>query len=484
MAEINNLAKMDEADLREYFDYFSEKILGFATYFLKQFLINEVPPFHQEIYDILPKNKRLLIISPRGFAKSTICSVIYVLWIAVFKKAKDILIISSSETLAVEWLRKIKMEIETNEKIRLFFGDLISKKWSETHIILANGVNIRARGAGAAIRGFRPECIVLDDIETDEEVESEEQRKKLKNWLFKACLNTLTPTGQLVIVGTILHPLSVLNDLFFIDNGWEKRRFQAYRNAKQEEGYELWPQLWPHKRLQIRKKEIGTFAFASEFMNDPVADEAAPIKPHMIREWKELPQQYSAVIVLDPAYSEEESADYKVAALIGIDQNQNRYLISYIRTHGLSGEFIDAALNLFLANKGVITGFGIPCGGTEKEFYRSVVNRANERKVYPPFVELKNVFTTVTGESKRNKKSRIIAALQPLFESGKYYIAPSHIEARDELLTIGSSRWDDVVDTMAYAEQVLQPMYYEKEPKSKSPWANQTKTEAVNYGYN
>lgn len=477
--------KLTEEDLKEYYDLFSSNILEFAKYFLKQFLVNEVPPFHKEIYDILPKNKRLLIISPRGFAKSTICSIIYVLWLAVFKGAKDIVIISSSETLAVEWLRKIKMEIETNQKLQLFFGDLISKKWSETHIILANGVNIRARGAGGQIRGFRPDCIVLDDIETDEEVESEDQRKKLKNWLFKACLNTLPPHGQLVIVGTILHPLSVLNDLYFIDNDWEKRRFQAYKDARQEEGFELWPELWPHKRLQVRKKEIGSWAFASEFMNDPVADEAAPIKPHMIRTWKELPQQYSAVIVLDPAYSEEESADYKVAALIGVDQKMNRYLISYIRTHSLTGEFIDATLNLFLANKGVITGFGIPCGGTEKEFYRSVVNRANERKIYPPLVELKNVFTTVTGESKRNKKSRIIAALQPLFESGKYYIAESHIEARDELLTIGSSRWDDIVDAMGYAESIIQPMYYDVEPKNDSPWVQQNQNQqAVNYGCN
>jgi phage terminase large subunit-like protein len=77
-------------------------------------------------------------------------------------------------------------------------------------------------------------------------------------------------------------------------------------------------------------------------------------------------------------------------------------------------------------------------------------------------VELKNSFTqTGTTISIRGKKARVIAALQPLFEQGKYFISPNHIEARDELLTIGTSRWDDLVDTMAYAEQVLQPVYFE-----------------------
>jgi hypothetical protein len=50
-----------------------------------------------------------------------------------------------------------------------------------------------------------------------------------------------------------------------------------------------------------------------------------------------------------------------------------------------------------------------------------------------------------------------------LFEQGKYFIHPDHIEARDELLSIGSSRWDDLVDTLAYAEQILQPYFEPKE---------------------
>ena len=61
----------------------------------------------------------------------------------------------------------------------------------------------------------------------------------------------------------------------------------------------------------------------------------------------------------------------------------------------------------------------------------------------------------------RNKKDRIVASLQPLFEQGKYYIRPDHLEAREELLTIGSSKNDDIVDTLAYAETILQPIYYD-----------------------
>jgi phage terminase large subunit-like protein len=410
---------------------------------------------------------RLVLAAPRGFAKSSIGARIYPLWLGLYRHRKDICIISASESLAIEHLRWIKTEIEGNAQLIEIWGDLRSDKWTENHLILQHKdgtkINIRAKGAGAQIRGFRPDCLILDDIETDESVTSEEQRKKLKDWLFKACLNTLLPDGQLLIIGTVIHPLSVLAELLAVENGWEKRRYKAYIDGVEEAGHELWAEERPHEWLQQRKKEIGTFAFASEFLNDPRLDASAPIKEEQIRYWTELPKQYSSVITVDPAYSEDEKSDYKVASLIGIDQNLNRYLINYIRTHSPTGEFIDAVLNMYLQNKGTITAIGVPSGGTEKMFYTSMLKRAEERKIYAPFVELTNTFITSGGQKVREKTKRITACLQPLFEQGKYYINGNHYDVRDELLTIGYSRWDDIVDTLAYAEQVLQPRY--EEPK-------------------
>lgn len=437
-----------------------ESVYLFSEYFLKNLLISATPEFHKELYTLLPSSKRLVLASPRGFAKSTIVSVIYPIWLALWKCATDICIISASETLAVDWLRKIKFELTNNTRIREYFGEQVSDKWSENHIILKNGVNIRARGAGGQIRGFRPSTIICDDLETDDSVRSEEQRRQLKEWLFKACLNTLIPEGQFCIVGTIIHPLSVLADLLSLDNGWTKKKFMAYKDGIQQEGHELWPELWNHARLQDRKREIGSFAFSSEFMNSPISDETSPIKESQIRTWSELPKQYNAVIAVDPAYSEDVTSDYKTAALILCDSFGNRYLAHYIRTHVKIGEFQDAIINLWLSHRGEITALGIPNSGTEKAFFESFLRRCADRKLYPPVVELKNAFVqSGTGISIRNKTSRIVAALQPLFEQGKYYIHADMLEARDELMSIGVSKHDDLVDCMAYAENLIQPFY-------------------------
>lgn len=482
----------DKELVTQYVEKCFSDVYFFAEEFLPHLLTSDVPDFHKEIYKLLPANKRLVIAAPRGFAKSTLSTVIYPIWLGITGRSKDLAVISASEGLAVEMLRKVKREFESNEKLIKFFGDLRTDKWSETHFILKTGTNFRARGAGGQIRGFRPDCLILDDIETDESVESEEQRKKLKIWLFKACLNTLLPHGQFIMVGSILHPLAMLADLLDADNGWIKRKYQAYIDGRQEPGYELWPAMWPHEKLQERKREIGSWAFASEYMNDPVTDETAPIKPHQIRYWKELPEQIGYVIAVDPAYSEDEKADFKVASLVGIDTQNCRFLASYIRTHAPTKEFFDSIINLWLTNRGQVTAIGVPNSGTEKSFFQSFLDYCHrERKVYPPIVELKNSFMTATGKSVKSKKDRIVAALQPLFEAGKYYIHAEHLEARDELLTIGSSRWDDLVDTMAYAEQILCPSYanFEKDIKNSDRYSSghevgyRPKPLIADYGY-
>lgn len=453
------------------YNMMQEDMSSFISWFLPHVMTsNEIPTFHKEIFSIIKGCDRIALAAPRGFAKSTIVTKFYPLHSALFKRHKDICIISASEGLASEHLRFIKLEIENNAKIKAVWGDVRSEKWNETHLAITHKdgfiCNIRAKGAGGQIRGFRPDCIILDDIETDDSCESEDQRKKLKHWIFKACLNTLMPSGKFCLIGTLIHPLSVLNDILKISNGWTKKRFQAYIDGIEKEGNELWPAMWSHDKLQQRKREIGTWAFASEYMNNPMVDESNPIKEEYLRYYDTPPTSMSVVVICDPAYTEDTTGDWKVAMVIGIDKNQNRYVLEYHRSHAPTGEYQDAILNLYIKYKNICTAVGCPSGGGDREFFNSLMKNAADKKIYPPFVELKNVFHSATGQDIRNKKNRIVAALQPLFEKGKYYIHTEHLEVRDELLTIGSSQHDDLVDCMSYAENVLTPVYFDSNNKS------------------
>ena len=439
---------MDKERILKLYTALRDDVSLFASAFCTDICTHTIPSFHKEIYQLCQSEERLLIAAPRGFAKSSCAARVYALHSMLFKTRRDIVIISASEGLAIEHIRWIKQTLEGNDEIKALWNITKSDKWTETHLGIkhADGsiCNIRARGAGAQIRGFRPDCIILDDIETDESVESEDQRRKLKGWLFKACLNSLKVNGQFIVIGTLIHPLAVIADLFTIPNHWTKRKWAAYKSDSQVAGNELWAELWDHDRLQARKREIGTTAFASEFLNNPMLDENAPIKDEDIRYWDDLPKQYSMVMAIDPAYSEDEKADFKACSLVAVDPNGNRYLVDYIRCHDTSLDFITQIANLYNSHSKYITAVGLPKSGGDREFFSTFERYCDEHKIYMPIVELKNTFVTASGQKIRNKHGRIKAALQPLFENGRYYIHSNHLECRDELLTLGSSQHDDL----------------------------------------
>ena len=165
-------------------DKAKEDIEYFTECYLPDFMKDKTPVFHKEVRRLLMKETRLAIAAPRGFAKSTIVQIIYALHCLLFNEGEDILSISQSQTMAEDWIRKIKFELEGNTKLKEDFGNLLqwgekeSKRWTSDHIVIQKQgrvfSQIRARGRGYQVRGLRPTKVFCDDLEDDEEVRSED----------------------------------------------------------------------------------------------------------------------------------------------------------------------------------------------------------------------------------------------------------------------------------------------------------------------
>ena len=261
---------ISKADKEELVEHYLTHIYDFAQDFLPHFLMNKTPEFHKEIYELLTTESFLSLSAPRGFAKSTVCSIIFPIWAGLFKWKGDITLVSASEDFVVrEITSKIRNEFENNKRLIKVFGDLKTPQWSASYFKLKNGIAYEAVGINGQLRGGRRGVIVLDDIENIESVLSEEQRTKIKDRINKELIPKLLPDSTCVFIGTIIHPLCYLNQVLKTEkNGWTKREYRAYRDTKatdaagQRGGNELWPEMWNHKSLQARKAAIGSSAFA------------------------------------------------------------------------------------------------------------------------------------------------------------------------------------------------------------------------------
>ncbi len=129
-------------------------------------------------------------------------------------------------------------------------------------IITANNVKIEGLGSGKKVRGrrhgpYRPDLVVLDDVENDEQVMSPHQRDKLTRWIDRAVLKLGPPDGSMdvIMAGTVLHHDAVLVRLSKRP-GWRVARFRAI--LKWPERMDLW-ERW--EELLLNDGEAAADAF-------------------------------------------------------------------------------------------------------------------------------------------------------------------------------------------------------------------------------
>ncbi|MCH8851373.1 MAG: phage terminase large subunit [Planctomycetes bacterium] len=209
---------------------------------------------HCELIELLEKATRrrrahLAFAAPRGHAKSTLVTLAYVLWCILYGKEKFVLIFSETQDQAVQLLKHVKDELQTNLLLLADFPEVCRPRgakprpWRDNRIQLGNGAMIAAYGACQNPRGTRhgpdrPGLIIADDLEEHQQALFEEQRRKLDKWFHRTVLKTGHPQTNVVVVGTIVHHDSLLAKLTAPASGWTARIYAAIKRFSDE------PQMW------------------------------------------------------------------------------------------------------------------------------------------------------------------------------------------------------------------------------------------------
>ncbi len=257
------------------------------------------PDFHRKAWHLYCSDHRQAgIVAPRGHAKSTALTYDYILAECLFRTAQYVILIGSTEDKAAEQLSNLSEEIETNEDMRREFGIAGFETQQKTEIIVKfdDGARFRilARGAeqkirGAMWNGARPDLIVCDDMEDDEQVENKDRRAKFRRWFFRAAKQALSRRGRIRVHGTILHEDSLLSRLL-------KNRMWHFQFYKAHESYSdfsnlLWPEQWDAKSLrdvQIEFEEDGdSGGYSQEFLNTPLDNNESYLKKENFRPMSE-----------------------------------------------------------------------------------------------------------------------------------------------------------------------------------------------------
>lgn len=268
--------------------------------------------------------------APRGNAKSTWVDLVLALWCVAFRLRYFIVIASDTASQAEDFIQFLKAELEVNERLAQDFPRICGQGpiWRVDTIITRSGIKIRGVGAGQRLRGMRhgskrPDLVIGDDLENDEAVESPDQRKKMDRWFGKALMKIGQKNTVYIILGTILHYDSLLNNLLN-KPGWKGKKFKAVIKYSESKLWEKWEEIFvdisigkeeaegkadaffeTHKTAMLKGAEVlwpevedyyylmkmrisdGPAYFESEKQNEPINPEDAVFLEEWLTDWEE-----------------------------------------------------------------------------------------------------------------------------------------------------------------------------------------------------
>ncbi len=424
-----------------------------------------------------------IIAAPRESAKSTSWNTIYTANNAVYGKKHYIVLVSDSSDQAVDDLKQVKTALEENEYILEDFGSLKGKEtWKTDAILTKNDVLICAKGSGKKIRGikhkqYRPDLIILDDVENDENVRSPDQRKYLMNWFNKVVMNAGSKNTDVVVIGTILHYDSLLNNLLQ-KPGYRTRKYQAvikdsdsplwdewaniYKDLTKSKkidpvtgeagnikeareffeahrgemttGVEvIWPEakdLYYYKRKYI---DLGPAAYNSEYQNEPIDPDSSWITPDDFQYYEKLPTLTVVKGALDPSMGKNDKSDLSSICSVGRDVNGYLYVVESDAKRRTPDEQIkDLFLkeNFFHYQEFYIEGVAF------QEYFAGNVQKASAKN---------GTYINIVTEPKPrgDKHTRIKAQLQPLIKNGYLKFHKSQKSLIEGLIYLGALKYDD-----------------------------------------
>ena len=303
----------------------------FGRAYFPHYFSRPSPEFHRELdaiwqqgvlkgrYPLTPADTKAIsrlpgvrraVAAPRGHAKSTNLTFKGTMHSTLYGYKHYPIIISDSSEQAEGFLDNIRVEFEENTAILEDFGSLAGSVWRSNVLVTKTNIKIEAIGSGKKIRGrkhrnWRPDLIILDDVENDENVRTPEQRKKLKDWFDKAVSKSGDDYTDIVYIGTLLHYDSLLaktltnpayrsikykaviqfsqaDDLWqqwesiFTDLSNDDREadalafFQAHKTAMLEGTQVLWEEKLSYYDLMVMRVSEGEASFNSEEQNEPI----------------------------------------------------------------------------------------------------------------------------------------------------------------------------------------------------------------------
>ncbi len=382
---------------------------------------------------------------PREHGKTTLM-LILLAWAACHGELKYVIVIRETAEIAAAFVTDLREELVDNEKIAEDFGDLLgSRDWRVDRFVTSTGMCVEGFGRGGKLRGrkfgaTRPQIIVIDDPQNEEDVNSPEQRRKAKQWFDKS-VSFASSTGALFIIGTMLHrdcliahcagktgyrarickAVSAFAERADLWDAWRvkynsdprlgparARRFFAGREPEMLAGAQvLWPERHNYYALMVKRNEVGRSAFATELQNDLRDPDAQEFKQFRFYGDADIAGlEMLKVGYLDPALGRGQRGCFQAFITLARAADGRLFVLDDLQTKKPIDRLYGDICAIYMQRRH--TRVGVETNGFQELVAQGIADAGRANKTYVP----------VVGVRHSTDKHARIRSLQPLVENG------------------------------------------------------------------
>jgi phage terminase large subunit-like protein len=450
-----------------------------------------------------------LVLLPRDHQKSAMIAYRVAHHITKHPEA-TVLYVSATANLAEKQLKAVK-DILLSDIYRFYWPEMVNElegkreRWAVDEISVdhpkrkAEGIRdatIKAAGITANVTGLHCSVAVLDDVVVPDNAYTQLGREQVR--AFYSQLSSIESTGAKEwAVGTRYHPGDLYKDMmemketYFTDDDEEVELdvYEVFERTVETNGEFLWPKQrradgktfgFDAKELARKKaKYLDITQFYAQYYNNPNAVETQLIDRSRFNYYdRDKIENFSGAwyfgdkllhvyAAMDFAYTVNHTSDYTVIAVVGVDEDNNYYIldIDRFKTNKISVMY-DRAEAVFRKWR-------------FKKLRCEVV--AAQRLIVTQFKDYMRsqniVFTVEEYNPPRNmsKTERIAAILEPRYNNNQiWHYKGGNCQTLEEELIMNNPEHDDVKDAVASCVEIC------KSPLSSRTWGKKSNVVAFN----
>jgi phage terminase large subunit-like protein len=431
-----------------------------------------------------------LLLFPRDHGKSRLIA-FRVAWELTKNPTLRILYISATANLAEKQLGFVK-GILTSEIYRRYWPDHVHPdegkrtRWTNSEIALDHPdrkkENVRdpsvfTGGLTTSLTGMHCDIAVLDDVVVYENAYTGEGRNKVKSQ-YSLLSSIEGADAREWVVGTRYHPADLYNDLLqmtediFTERGekvGEENIYEIFERPVEDLGDGTGEFLWPRSQrkdgkwfgfdMKILAKKRGQYLdkgqFRAQYYNDPSDPDNVPVSPDKFQyyERKHIREEngymyyrdnrLNVFAAVDFAFSLGKRADYTAIVVIGIDADNNVYVldIDRFRTDRIS-EYFDHILHL--SNKWSFRKLRAETTVAQMAIVKQLKELIKQHGLAISIDEFR------PNKNQGNKQERIASVLEPRYDNMSiWHYRGGNTQILEEELSSRNPAHDDVIDALA-----------------------------------